>query len=74
MGGGFVETPPLVLKDMRGYPVPIKTIRKGAGKKAKQRKVAAVMHDLKHSTTKRPRRQMIAIAMRAARIRRRKKR
>jgi hypothetical protein len=54
--------------------MPIRMIRKGASKKAKQRKVAAVMHDLKHSTTKRPRRQMIAIAMRAARIRRRKKR
>lgn len=53
--------------------MPIKMIRKGAGKKAKQRKVAAVMHDLKHSATKRPRRQMIAIALRSARLNRRRK-
>jgi hypothetical protein len=54
--------------------MPIRMIRKGAGKKAKQRKVAAVMHELKHSTTKRPRKQRIAIALRAARLSRRKKR
>ena len=54
--------------------MPIKTIRKGASKAAKQKKVAQVMHELKHSATKRPRRQMIAIAMRAARMRRKKKR
>jgi hypothetical protein len=53
--------------------MPIKTIRKGAGKKAKQRKVAAVMHELKRSATKRPRKQMIAIALRSARLSRRRK-
>ncbi len=53
--------------------MPIKTIRKGAGKKAKQQHVGKVMHELKHSGTKRPRRQMIAIAMRSARLSRRRK-
>jgi hypothetical protein len=54
--------------------MPIRTIRKGASKKAKQAHVGKVMHELKHSATKRPRKQMVAIAMRAARIRKRKKR
>jgi hypothetical protein len=53
--------------------MPIRMIRKGASKKAKQRKVGQVMHELKHSRTKRPRKQMIAIALRSARLNRRRK-
>ena len=34
--------------------MPVKMVRKGAGKKAKQKHVGKVMHELKHSGRKRP--------------------
>ena len=63
--------------------MPIRTIRKGAGKKAKQRHVGQVMHKLKSSATiahtqrkfgkARARTQAVAIALKASRLSRRKK-
>jgi hypothetical protein len=54
--------------------MPLPKARKGSGKKARQRVVGKVMHELKHSGKKRPRKQRIAIALKQAGLSRRSRR
>lgn len=57
--------------------MPLRTVSKRAKKSVKQAAMQANMHELKHSSTKRPLKQRIAIALQASglsRKRRKKKR
>jgi hypothetical protein len=54
--------------------MPLKKARKGSSKKARQRVVSSVMHELKHHGKKRrSQKQMVAIALKQAGLSRKKK-